>query len=59
MHEIGEIEVFIDGHSVITATGLILRDPGASESRIRGLHFQTFFGGKRMSALSYPSYSDD
>lgn len=46
MHEIGEIEVFIDGQSVITATGLILRDPGASESRIRGLHFQTFFGGK-------------
>ena len=46
MHEIGEIEVFIDGQSVINATGLILRDPSASESRIRGLHFQTFFGGK-------------
>ncbi|KAK7691402.1 hypothetical protein QCA50_004801 [Cerrena zonata] len=44
-YEDGEIEVFIDGKSVILATGLILRDSTAIESRVRGLHFQTFFGG--------------
>ncbi|GJF00127.1 hypothetical protein PsYK624_164060 [Phanerochaete sordida] len=41
----GEVEVFIDGRSVLCAKGLILRDADASESSVQGLHFQTFFGG--------------
>ncbi|KAI0043009.1 polysaccharide lyase family 14 protein [Auriscalpium vulgare] len=41
--ENGEVEVFIDGQSVIRIDGLSLRDDAAS--RIQGLHFQTFFGG--------------
>ncbi|KAI0090833.1 hypothetical protein BDY19DRAFT_905074 [Irpex rosettiformis] len=41
----GEIEVFIDGRSVILAKGLILRDEEAPDSHVQGLHFQTFFGG--------------
>lgn len=44
--EIGEIEVFIDGRSVIHAKGLTLRDEDAPESYVQGIHFQTFFGGK-------------
>jgi Polysaccharide lyase 14 len=40
---IGEIEVWVDGKSVIKATGLILRK--SQESAIQGVHFQTFFGG--------------
>ncbi|EKM53798.1 polysaccharide lyase family 14 protein [Phanerochaete carnosa HHB-10118-sp] len=44
-HADGEIEVFIDGQSVLHATGLILRDTDAAESSVQGLHFQTFFGG--------------
>lgn len=43
----GEVEVFIDGRSVILAKGLILRDEDAAESSVQGLHFQTFFGGER------------
>ncbi|PSR70809.1 hypothetical protein PHLCEN_2v13307 [Hermanssonia centrifuga] len=41
----GEIEVFIDGRSVIKAIGLVLRDQEAPSSCVRGMHFQTFFGG--------------
>lgn len=41
----GEIEVYIDGRTVILATGLILRDEGAPDSYVQGMHFQTFFGG--------------
>jgi hypothetical protein len=33
----------MDGQSVITVTGLTLRGDG--EGRIKGMHFQTFFGG--------------
>lgn len=41
----GEIEVFIDGRSVIQVTGLILRTQEHPASHVQGLHFQTFFGG--------------
>ena len=41
----GEIEVYIDGQSVILAKGLVLRDTEAPESSVQGLHVQTFFGG--------------
>lgn len=39
----GEIELWVDGKSVIKVTGLVLRN--SQESVIQGLHFQTFFGG--------------
>ncbi|KXN87085.1 hypothetical protein AN958_09295 [Leucoagaricus sp. SymC.cos] len=39
----GEIELWIDGKSVIAATGLILRK--STQSIIKGMHFETFFGG--------------
>ncbi|KAI0764306.1 hypothetical protein BD413DRAFT_482853 [Trametes elegans] len=41
----GEIEVRIDGKSVIHATGLVLRTHDGPDARVQGLHFQTFFGG--------------
>ncbi|OCH91047.1 hypothetical protein OBBRIDRAFT_792659 [Obba rivulosa] len=41
----GEIEVYIDGRSVIHAEGLVLRTPEGPDARVRGLHFSTFFGG--------------
>ncbi|KAI9063941.1 polysaccharide lyase family 14 protein [Trametes sanguinea] len=43
--ENGEIEVFIDGISVILASGLVLRTDEGREAHVQGLHFQTFFGG--------------
>ncbi|KAK7022158.1 polysaccharide lyase family 14 protein [Favolaschia claudopus] len=39
----GELELWIDGVSVIKVDGLMLRD--SEHSRIKGAHFQTFFGG--------------
>lgn len=39
----GELELFLDGTSVISVNGLILR--GTNQGRIRGLQMQTFFGG--------------
>ncbi|KAJ2917708.1 hypothetical protein MD484_g2720, partial [Candolleomyces efflorescens] len=39
----GEIEVWIDGCSVISIDGLALRS--STSSVLRGMHFQTFFGG--------------
>ncbi|KZV89142.1 hypothetical protein EXIGLDRAFT_721627 [Exidia glandulosa HHB12029] len=39
----GEIELFVNGVSVIHATGLTIRSQ--AESVFRGVHFQTFFGG--------------
>jgi hypothetical protein len=40
----GEIEVWVDGTSVICVKGLLLCD--SDEGRIKGMHFQTFFGGE-------------
>lgn len=39
----GELELWVNGKSAIHATGLILRTQ--AESVVRGVHFQTFFGG--------------
>jgi hypothetical protein len=39
----GELQLWVDGKSVISVAGLRLRD--ARDSHVQGLHFQTFFGG--------------
>ncbi|KAG6860729.1 hypothetical protein C0995_008085 [Termitomyces sp. Mi166 len=39
----GELELFVNGKSVISLSGLMLR--GSSSGRIRGIQMQTFFGG--------------
>ncbi|KAF8898265.1 hypothetical protein CPB84DRAFT_1780750 [Gymnopilus junonius] len=39
----GELQLFVNGKSVINVGGLILRDSAAG--RIRGMQMQTFFGG--------------
>lgn len=39
----GELELFVNGKSVINVSGLVLRDSAAG--KMRGLQMQTFFGG--------------
>ncbi|KIJ63338.1 polysaccharide lyase family 14 protein [Hydnomerulius pinastri MD-312] len=39
----GELELYIEGQSVINVGGLVLRD--SEEGKIRGIQMQTFFGG--------------
>ncbi|CAK5278319.1 unnamed protein product [Mycena citricolor] len=39
----GELELFVDGKSVINVAGLVIRDKAAGQ--IRGIQAQTFFGG--------------
>ena len=41
----GEIELYVDGESVVCVSGLILRDEKSADAKIKGMHFQTFFGG--------------
>jgi hypothetical protein len=41
---LGEIELFVNGRSIILAKGLMLRK--TSDSYAQGMHCQTFFGGK-------------
>ncbi|KAI0030873.1 hypothetical protein K488DRAFT_79393 [Vararia minispora EC-137] len=41
--EDGEVELYVDGRSVIRVVGLRLREDAAA--RVKGMHFQTFFGG--------------
>ncbi|TFK31671.1 polysaccharide lyase family 14 protein [Crucibulum laeve] len=41
----GELELFVNGKSVINANGLIFRD--SDSGRIRGIQMQTFFGGSQ------------
>ncbi|EEB87593.1 hypothetical protein MPER_15008, partial [Moniliophthora perniciosa FA553] len=41
--EDGELQLWIDGRPVIQVDGLIFRD--SEQSIIKGMHFQTFFGG--------------
>ena len=53
--ELGEVEVFIDGKSVIFATGLVIRTEERPDGRVQGLHLQTFFGGTCLAFL----YCDD
>ncbi|KAH7100103.1 hypothetical protein BKA62DRAFT_264426 [Auriculariales sp. MPI-PUGE-AT-0066] len=43
----GELELWVDGKSVLHATGLQIRTQ--AESVFRGVHFQTFFGGSDSS----------
>ncbi|KAH9925888.1 uncharacterized protein BXZ73DRAFT_49672 [Epithele typhae] len=43
--EDGEIEVFVDGRSVMHANGLVIRTEEGADGRVQGLHMQTFFGG--------------
>ncbi|TFK19740.1 hypothetical protein FA15DRAFT_723298 [Coprinopsis marcescibilis] len=40
----GQVELFVDGKSVIKTSGIILRDVSGN-GRIRGLQVQSFFGG--------------
>ena len=42
----GEVQLWINGKSVIEITGLILREDKASH--IKGMHFETFFGGRHL-----------
>ncbi|KAH8100339.1 hypothetical protein BXZ70DRAFT_184907 [Cristinia sonorae] len=46
----GELELFVDGKSVVNVGGLIIRNDPAG--RIRGMQFQTFFGGSDASWAS-------
>lgn len=41
--EDGEMQLWIDGKSVISVDKLTWRD--SEENKIKGMHFQTFFGG--------------
>ncbi|RDB20738.1 hypothetical protein Hypma_012163 [Hypsizygus marmoreus] len=41
--ENGEIQLWFDGVEVISVKGLTFRE--SAEARIKGMHFQTFFGG--------------
>ncbi|KAI0263733.1 hypothetical protein BC834DRAFT_827093 [Gloeopeniophorella convolvens] len=41
--ENGEIQLFVNGESVINLSGIVLRD--SDQGRIRGVEMQTFFGG--------------
>ncbi|KAL0957417.1 hypothetical protein HGRIS_001216 [Hohenbuehelia grisea] len=46
----GEIELFVEGKSVIKVPGLVLRDSDAG--RVHGIQMQTFFGGSNPSFAS-------
>ena len=46
LDRVGEIQLWIDGKSVIEIPGLVLREDEASH--IKGMHFQTFFGGRHL-----------
>ncbi|EIN07957.1 hypothetical protein PUNSTDRAFT_88685 [Punctularia strigosozonata HHB-11173 SS5] len=48
--ENGELELFVGGKSVLSATGLVLRDSSAGV--MRGIQMQTFFGGSDSSWAS-------
>jgi hypothetical protein len=47
----GEIEIWVDGSSVICVEGLLLCD--SDQGMIKGMHFQTFFGGIHSPALDF------
>lgn len=42
----GELELFVDGKSMFTVPGLVLRS--ADAGRIRGIQMQSFFGGESL-----------
>lgn len=59
-HADGELELFVDGKSVINVSGLKIRD--SSKGKIRGIQMQTFFGGsetKFKSPKSQNAYFSD
>ncbi|TFK97365.1 hypothetical protein BDV98DRAFT_513952 [Pterulicium gracile] len=41
----GEMQLWVDGTSAINAKGLVIRGNNGATSRVKGSHFQTFFGG--------------
>jgi len=45
----GEIELFVDGNSVINVSGIIMRD--ADVGRVQGMQIQTFFGGEQARSI--------
>lgn len=47
----GKLQVWVDGTLVVDADGLVFRDKGAAG--VKGLHFQTFFGGMSFSSLAH------
>ena len=53
----GELQLFVGGKSVVDVGGLVLRN--SSEGRIRGMQFQTFFGGETSWFSSSSSWSAD
>lgn len=53
---VGEIDVYVDGKNVISVGGLVFRED--VESKVKGMHFQTFFGGTSTLFVSYPSPYD-
>lgn len=48
----GELELWFEGKSVISAKGLIYRKDAASE--VKGANFETFFGGKTLITSRSP-----
>ncbi|KAJ7643650.1 polysaccharide lyase family 14 protein, partial [Roridomyces roridus] len=50
LNERCELELWVDRQSVISVSGLTLRD--SDKSRIKGAHFQTFFGGHEVDWAS-------
>jgi len=47
----GELQLFVNGESVINVKGLKFRDN--AQGRFRGIQAQTFFGGKLLMAVSF------
>ncbi len=45
---LGELELYIDGKTVISVHGLTIKM--SKDAKIKGMHFQTFFGGTSLSA---------
>ena len=52
-HE-GQIQLWIDGNSVINVDGLSLRE--TESGKIKGMHFQTFFGGMFLVIQTFNAY---
>lgn len=49
----GELELWVNGQSVLHATGLQIRTQAAT--LFRGIHFQTFFGKSELVVLATTS----
>lgn len=53
----GELEMFVNGKSVVNVGGLVLVN--STEGRIRGMMFQTFFGGEAIGDASVATHLSD